>query len=304
MRVISEKFYPHKEVIVNSEGEKSLLKLRDLKLSLELKDKNIIQCASFQMIKDNKLENHACISTQAGCRFGCKFCTSGRNGFQRNLNEQEIYEELRILAGKSGMGKFDCIVFMGIGEPLDNYIEVISCVKRLIKDKKLYSGLRKIALATVGIPEIIDKLGKEKLSIDLWVSLHAADDIQRKEIMPVAHKYLLKELLRSAKKYSSRINEPIWINYMLFKGFNDTEKDIRSLVKILEGNEKYFNFVITEPNNNLKKFKKAKPNDLLKFKTRLVEKGLKNRIEIFVTRGKSISAGCGEFLFTPTNLQK
>jgi len=304
MRIIAQNKHRHNAIIFNSKREKSIVKLKDLKLSLELEDKSIIQCASFQIVKNNRLESHACISTQAGCRFGCRFCTSGRSGFQRNLSEYEIYKELEIIAEKSGVEKFDCIVFMGIGEPLDNYANVVGCIKKLIGRKRLYSGARRMALATIGFPNMLDKLKKEKLPIDLWISLHAADDAKRKEIMPVAHNYSIKKLLLSVKKYSSKIGKPIWVNYMLFKKFNDTDNDVKNLVKILRGNEKYFNFVITEPNNNLKRFKKAGLNDLLKFKARLKKEGLKNRIEIFVTRGKSISAGCGEFLFTPSNLKQ
>jgi len=300
MKILSQKKYQHNESIFNSSGKKSLLKLHDLKLSLELKDKNVIQCASFQEIKNNKVENHACVSTQAGCKFGCRFCSSGKNGFQRNLQEDEIFEELRILAKNWGTDKFDCVVFMGTGEPLDNYLEVISCVRRLIKNKEFYNGSRKISLATIGIPKMIEELSKEKLPVNLWISLHAADDRKRKEIMPIAHNYSIRVLLRAAKEYSKRVNKPVWLNYMLFKGFNDKISDVRNLANILKGNEKFFNLILTEPNNNLKKFKKGKLEDLLKFKSKLKTKDLKNRIEIFITRGKNVTAGCGEFMFTPT----
>ena len=125
---------------------------------------------------------------------------------------------------------------------------------RVLFQKEYYRHNGRISLATIGIPNMIDRLSKENLPIDLWISLHAVDDRKRKEIMPIAHKYALNDLLYTAKKYSKRVAKPVWLNYMLFRGFNDKTSDIKNLTKILKGNEKFFNLIITEPNNDLEKF--------------------------------------------------
>jgi 23S rRNA (adenine2503-C2)-methyltransferase len=193
---------------------------------------------------------------------------------------------------------------MGIGEPLDNYGEVIDCVKKLIKTKKLYSGLRKIALATIGNPIRLKKLAEENLPIDLWLSLHAPNDKKRKIIMPIANKYRLTETLKAAEYYYRKTGRFVWINYMLFLGFNNTNEDAKKIARLLKGKEDAFRFIITEPNNNLDKFYKACYDDLLEFENKLKRFGVKNKIVRFMTAGKDVGAGCGEFMFIPKNSNK
>jgi len=301
MKVINRKQYNYPQQKTKKWERETFQPLSDLKLRIELNDGNLIECAAFRMIMDRRVEEHACISTQVGCKFGCKFCTSGKNGFVRNLSNKEIEAEIKILCEEKVINKFDCIVFMGIGDPLDNYDEVVSCLKRLIKRKDLYSGLRRIALATVGIPALLNKLAKEKLPIDLWISLHAPDDKKRKEMMPVASSFSIFEILEVAEKYYKEIGIPVWINYMLFVGFNDSSHDALKIAKLLRGKKDIFNFIITEPNSDVDNFQKASYDDLLKFERRLRGYGVKNKIVRFMTAGKDVGAGCGEFIFIPKN---
>jgi len=301
MNVVRRKKYSYPSQKTDAWKKETFQPLSDLKLRLELDDGNMIECAAFHMIMDDRVEEHACISTQVGCKYGCRFCTSGKNGYLRNLSREEMKEELRILCGEANIERFDCIVFMGIGEPLDNYDEVINCIKELIEKNDLYSGKRSLALATVGIPEFLNKLSKENLLIDLWISLHAPDDNKRKRIMPIANRYSIAEVISSAEEYYRKVGRLIWLNYMLFLGFNDSDEDARKIADLLKDKEDIFKFIITEPNNNLDDFKKAGYRDLLEFESKLRKYGVKNEIVRFMTAGKDVGAGCGEFMFIPKN---
>ncbi|WP_456324388.1 radical SAM protein [Desulfonauticus submarinus] len=299
MKITSKKKYNYSKQKTGEWKKETFQPLTDLKLSLELDDGNIIECAAFHMIMGGRVEEHACISTQVGCKYGCKFCMSGKNGYLRNLSKEEMKDELKILCQEEGIKKFDCIVFMGIGEPLDNYDEVVTCIKELIKKKDLYSGIRRIALATVGIPNLLDKLAKEKLPIDLWISLHASDNEKRKRIMPIANKYSFSEIIKSAENYYKKVGRFVWLNYMLFLGFNNFNEDAKKIAGLLKDKKDVFKFILTEPNNNMDNFKKADYNDLLEFENKLRKHGVENEIVRFMTAGKDVGAGCGEFIFIP-----
>ncbi|KKP71400.1 MAG: putative dual-specificity RNA methyltransferase RlmN [Candidatus Moranbacteria bacterium GW2011_GWE2_35_2-] len=299
MKVINRKKYSYPRQKTDKWKKETFQPLSDLKLRLKLDDGNMIESAAFHMIMDGRMEEHACISTQVGCKYGCKFCTSGKNGYLRNLSKKEMKDELRVLAKEEKTEKFDCIVFMGIGEPLDNYDEVVNCMRELIEKKDLYSGIRRIALATVGIPDSLNKLAEEKLPIDLWVSLHASDDEKRKKIMPAANKYSISEIIKSAEDYYKKTGRFIWLNYMLFLGFNNLNEDVKKLANLLKDKKEIFKLILTEPNNDIDNYQKAGYGDLLEFEDKLRNNGVENEIVRFMTAGKDVGAGCGEFVFIP-----
>lgn len=304
MEVIDKKEYSYSSQKTRKWKKETFQPLFDLKLGIKLDDGNIIECAAFRMIMDNRVEEHACVSTQVGCKFGCKFCTSGKNGFLRNLSRKEMKSELKILCREGNIEKFDCIVFMGIGEPLDNYIEVISFIKELIKKKDLYSGARRIALATIGIPKLLSKLAREKLPIDIWISLHAPFDEKRKKIMPIASRYLVSEIIKAAEDYYRKVGRFIWINYILFLNFNNTDEDAKKISEIFKEKKDVFKLILTEPNNNMDNFQKADYDDLLEFENKLRKYGVENEIVRFMTAGKNVGASCGEFMFIPSEETK
>ena len=298
MKVINKKEYNYPVKKSNKWRNETFQPLSDLKLRVKLKDNNVIECAAFHMIMDGRVENHACVSTQVGCKYGCKFCTSGENGYLRNLSKKEMRGELKALCQARNIKKFDCIVFMGIGEPLDNYKEVVPCIEELMSKKDLYSGIRRIALATVGVPNLLSRLAKESLDIDIWISLHSVSDVKRKKIMPIAHKYSVLQVVKAAESYVKKVGRFVWLNYMVFLEFNNTNEDAKEMAKLLKGKEDLFKIIITEPNNNIDNFKKAEYRDLVEFEDKLKRYGVKNEIVKFMTAGKDVDAGCGEFVFT------
>jgi len=298
MKVINKKEYNYPVKKSNKWRNETFQPLSDLKLRVKLKDNNVIECAAFHMIMDGRVENHACVSTQVGCKYGCKFCTSGENGYLRNLSKKEMRGELKALCQARNIKKFDCIVFMGIGEPLDNYKEVVPCIEELMSKKDLYSGIRRIALATVGVPNLLSRLAKESLDIDIWISLHSVSDVKRKKIMPIAHKYSVLQVVKAAESYVKKVGRFVWLNYMVFLEFNNTNEDAKEMAKLLKGKEDLFKIIITEPINDIDNFKKAEYRDLVEFEDKLKRYGVKNEIVKFMTAGKDVDAGCGEFVFT------
>lgn len=299
MEVIKQQLYKYPIRERNKWDKDDFQPLSDYKVSIRLDDGNIIECAGFKMLIKNKIDNHACISSQAGCKFGCKFCSSGKNGYARNLSRIEMLGEVKILLDKLAIKKFDRIIFMGIGEPLDNADEIIKTVKLLSRKNNYYNGVRKMALATVGIPNHLKKLAQYKLPVDVWISLHAADDKKRNELMPVNKASSVSKTVSAALYYSKTVNRPVCINYMVFKGFNDGIVDANNLSKLLNGTEKNFILLITRPNSDYKQYKKASYKDLLSFEKKLINAGIKNEINRFLTAGVAIKAGCGEFIFIP-----
>ena len=267
---------------------------RDIKIAVKLDDGNVIECAVFQVKKDGELENHACISTQVGCRYNCSFCTSGKNGFVRNMTAREIINQLKLLFKE--VGRLDCVLFMGVGEPLDNYSSVITAIKKIIKDKKYYTAKRHIYIATNGgkIRQItlLSKLG---LPLELWISLHAPDDQKRSSIMPINKTVNIKKILETAKRYARTTNTTVLMNYLLYKDFNNSLADAKKLANIFNNTEDVFHINLTEPNCDLPEYQRATARDIAVFKKKLYGLGVKNQINHFLTAGKNIKAGCGEF---------
>lgn len=272
--------------------------LVDYKFKFLLSDGNAIEAGVFELLVNGAKEVHACVSTQAGCKFGCAMCTSGQNGFVRNLMKEEILAQINLLSDVANVQTFDHIVFMGIGEPLDNYDNFVGGVTDLVSGNIAYAG--KLSFATVGLPQKLLRLLQEPIPAFrmLWISLHAPTDEKRVQIMPVDKAFSVQKILDAAKKFANRASTEVWINYMLFRGFNDSVDDAKSLADLLLGTEGIFSVMITEPNNDLPQYQGADVSDLKRFEGYLKEAGMKNRIARFIAAGKQVNAGCGEFIFT------
>ncbi len=175
-----------------------------------------------------------CVSTQVGCAFRCAFCASGLNGFRRNLSAGEIVQQA--LGVQRGTGKrVTNIVFMGMGEPLANYDNVLKGIRILNDPEGLHLGARKITISTVGLVPMIERLSKEGLQVELSISLHAPNDELRGRIMPVNRKYPLSELMKAARDYAKATKRLITFEYILIDQVNDAPEQARELAKLLKG---------------------------------------------------------------------
>jgi len=281
--------------IVKRVPEESFAPIKDLKVAITLTDGNVIEAAVYTVLKNEVMERHLCLSTQVGCKFGCKFCMSGANGFYRNLTVDEMIKEIMLLAKEENIDKFDDIMFMGIGEPLDNYDNVVSCM-RLINDLTLSN---KISLATVGLPDELHRLAETDLTMQLWVSLHAADDDKRRKIIPLGNKHTIASICDEAAHFAKRKDTVVLLNYMLFAGFNDSNNDLQNIANIVNNRCNFLGIMITEPNKDLENFRKASYKECFNFANNLRKCNTSLNVRVFVSKGRDVRAGCGEFAFSP-----
>ena len=234
--------------------------------------------------------NTMCISTQVGCRMGCTFCASTKAGLVRSLAPSEML--LQILECQSDLGeRVSNIVLMGMGEPLDNYENVIKFLKLVNHENGLNIGLRHISLSTCGLVDKIDKLAEEGLPVTLSVSLHAPNDEKRKRTMPIAKRYSISELLDSCKRYIQKTGRRISFEYALISGENDLKEDAHELGRLLSGILCHVNLIPVNPikENN---YRRSEKNDIKVF-TETLET---YKINVTVRRhlGADINASCGQ----------
>ncbi|SHJ43663.1 23S rRNA m(2)A-2503 methyltransferase [Hathewaya proteolytica DSM 3090] len=256
------------------------------KYLLIYEDGNIIESVVMKYVYGYSI----CISTQIGCRMGCKFCASTIDGRVRDLTAGELIGE--ILAVQKDLGqRISNIVLMGSGEPLDNYENVIKFIKMVNEKYSLNIGQRHITLSTCGIVPKIYDLAREGLQITLAISLHAPNDIIRKQSMPVANSYSIDELIKSCQFYIDKTNRRVTFEYALIKGLNDSPSCAEELSKMLKGLLCHVNLI---PINEVKEreYIKADKEIINEFKSIL----LKNGIEATLRRemGGDINAACGQ----------
>ena len=231
-----------------------------------------------------------CVSSQIGCKMGCKFCASTGIPFVRNLTAGEIVEQ--ILAVEQDINdKISNIVFMGIGEPLDNYDNVIKAIKILNNPKGLNIGTRHISVSTSGLVPRIYDLANEKIQCTLSISLHATNDEKRSSMMPVNNRYNIEELMKACKDYIKITNKRISFEYALAKDNNDNLEDAKQLVKLLKGMLGHVNLI---PINKIEngKFTKSTNENILKFRDYLNENGIVATVRREL--GSDIDAACGQ----------
>ena len=212
------------------------------KLLLELHDHEYIEAVLIPAEKRRTV----CVSSQVGCKFGCSFCASGKHGFQRNLAVGEIIEEV-LYACKIYGDKPSHIVFMGVGEPFDNYDQVLKAVRIINDHDGLDIGARRITISTCGVVPGIQALAKEGRQIELSVSLHATNDTLRSELMPVNQRYPVGMLMKACKQYAETTKRIITFEYTLIKGINDSEQDANALIQLLHNIPSRVNFLLLNP---------------------------------------------------------
>ena len=231
-----------------------------------------------------------CVSSQIGCKMGCKFCASTGIKFIRSLTAGEIVEQI-IAVEQDINDKISNVVFMGIGEPLDNYDNVIKAIKILNNQKGLNIGARHISVSTSGIVPRIYDLANENIQCTLSISLHATTDEKRSSMMPINNRYNIKELIKACKDYIKITNKRISFEYALAKDNNDNLDDAKRLVKLLKGMLCHVNLI---PINKIEngKFSKSTNENILKFRDFLNENGIVATIRREL--GSDIDAACGQ----------
>jgi 23S rRNA (adenine2503-C2)-methyltransferase len=272
------------------------LKLADLQKSsdgtakflFELSDKNLVEAVNIPMASYST----GCISSQAGCKYGCNFCASGAKGFKRNLTCGEILDEVLYLKNSAVAHPLTHIVFMGTGEPLDNYENVLKSIRIINSPEAFHIGARKITISTCGIIPGIKKLQEEDLQIELSISLHAAVDKLRSQLMPVNNKYPLAELIKCCQEYTAKTNRQITFEYILIKGVNADLAAAQDLVKLLKAVR--LAKVNLIPANFIPELKIAPPDkaQVDAFKEYLFNGGL--NVTLRRERGQDIDAACGQ----------
>lgn len=234
-----------------------------------------------------------CLSSQAGCALACSFCATGQTGFTRDLSAEEIVQQFifwaRFLQAEAKDEKIHNVVFMGMGEPFLNYDQFIKAVKILNDPEKFNLGSRRMSVSTAGIVEGIKKLGSEKLQINLAISLHAAVDSLREQLMPIAKKYSIASVLKAVDEYIRKTSRRVMFEYVMIKNVNDDLDDAVALAQIMKKSLYLVNLI---PYNPTGKFQASSPARIQAFKEKLESLGV--AVTQRHSRGQGVAAACGQ----------
>jgi 23S rRNA (adenine2503-C2)-methyltransferase len=279
---LDEKFSLHNFNIIKKLESKDGTK----KYLFDILDGNAIE----SVLMKYKYGYSICVSSQVGCKMGCKFCASTGIPFSRSLEAGEIVEQILAVQREENI-RISNIVFMGIGEPLDNYENVIKAINIINDPKGLNIGTRHISISTSGLVPNIYRLAKENIQCTLSVSLHSSNNQKRSEMMPVNNMYPIEELMEACREYIKITNKRISFEYALAKDSNDNLDDAKELAKLLKGMLCHVNLIpINKIDNG--KYTKSTNDNIIKFRDYLNEKGIVATIRREL--GSDIDAACGQ----------
>ena len=256
------------------------------KYLFELTDGNYIEA----VLMRHDYGNSVCVSSQVGCNMGCKFCESGRLKKVRNLSAYEIVEQILLIQDDIGE-RIDSVVIMGIGEPFDNYDNIMNFIRIINNPFGINIGARHITVSTCGLIPKIEKFMNEELQVNLAISLHASNDNIRNQIMPVNKVYSIDDLIDVLKKYIAKTNRRVTIEYVMLNNVNDYDYNAEELSKLLRGMNIYVNLIPYNETSHIE-FKKSSKERIMKFYDILK----KNKINVTIRRefGGNIDAACGQ----------
>ncbi|MCK5111440.1 MAG: 23S rRNA (adenine(2503)-C(2))-methyltransferase RlmN [Arcobacteraceae bacterium] len=234
-----------------------------------------------------------CISSQVGCKVGCTFCLTAKGGFTRDLTAGEIVAQVMYLKKENNIpeNKSVNIVYMGMGEPLDNYDNLIQGIKIIAQEDGLSISTRRQTISTSGISSKIEKLGKENLGVQLAISLHAVDDELRSELIPMNKAYNIQSIIDAVKKFPIDVRKKVMFEYLVIKDKNDDIKSADKLVKLLNGINSKVNLIYFNPYEGTP-YQRPSRNNMIKFQDYLNGKGVLCTIR--ESKGLDISAACGQ----------
>ena len=236
----------------------------------------------------------ACVSSQVGCSLDCKFCATARLKRMRNLNPDEIYDQVAAIDKQSRLyynKKLTNIVFMGMGEPLMNYNNVLKAIDKITSDEGLGMSPKRIVVSTSGIPKMIKKMAEDEVKFNLAVSLHSAIDEVRSQIMPFNETFPLKDLREALQFWYAKTKRRITYEYVVWEGINDTTKDILALIEFCKFAPSKVNLIEYNPIDD-GVFQQAKAEVIEKYVSMLEAKNI--TVTVRRSRGKDIDAACGQ----------
>lgn len=256
------------------------------KYLFELEDHNKIEA----VLMNHDYGKSLCVSTEVGCNMGCKFCESGRLKKVRNLETNEMVEQILKIEELEQI-RISHVVLMGIGEPFDNYDNVIDFIDIINEGKGIDIGARHITISTCGIVPKIEKFMEHGKQVNLAISLHAPSDDLRSKLMPINKAYPLKELIQVLKKYVETTNRRVTFEYILLKGINDTPENALELSNLVKNLNCYINLIPYNETSHIE-FKRAEKEAILKFYDILKQ----NHVNVTIRRefGTKVMAACGQ----------
>ena len=256
------------------------------KYLFKLPDGNIIESVFMRY----KHGNSVCISSQVGCRMGCRFCASTLDGLLRNLSPSEMLDQIYKISRSTGE-RVSNIVLMGAGEPMDNFDNVLKFIEIINSEQGLNISQRNITVSSCGLVPKIKELADKKLQITLALSLHAADDETRKSLMPIANKYSIKEVLDACRYYFDTTKRRVSFEYGLVAGVNDTKEEALKLSRLIKNMQAHVNLI---PINPIKErdYKEPTHKNVLTFKQILEKSGIQATVRREM--GRDIDGACGQ----------
>ena len=256
------------------------------KFLFELSDGNVVESVWMQY----KHGNSVCISSQVGCRMGCRFCASTLDGLERNLTPSEMLDQIYAIT-RLTQERVSNVVVMGSGEPMDNYDNIVKFIELLTDEHGLHISQRNLTVSTCGLVPRMRQLADLKLQITLALSLHASSQEKRKELMPVANSYELSEVLDACRYYFDKTGRRITFEYSLVGGVNDTDEDAERLVKLVSGMNCHINLIPVNPIKE-RDYVQSDHEEILKFKNKLEKNGI--NVTIRREMGRDIDGACGQ----------
>ena len=256
------------------------------KYLLQLADGNVVESVWMKY----KHGNSVCISSQVGCRMGCRFCASTLDGLERNLLPSEMLEQIYTISRHTGE-RVSNVVVMGSGEPMDNYDNLLQFLRLLTDENGLHISARNVTVSTCGLVPNMKRLAEEQLQITLALSLHATTDDKRKKLMPIANRYSIEELMEACRYYFEQTGRRITFEYSLVGGVNDTKEDAQELIALAAPLNCHVNLIPVNPIKE-RDFVQSDMSHIQAFKNRLE----KNKINVTIRRemGRDIDGACGQ----------
>lgn len=279
---------------MQAEGDLTVAKQINVQISSDKTRKYLFALADGALVESVWMEysygSSVCISSQVGCRMGCRFCASTLDGLDRNLTPAEMLDQIYSISLDTGR-RVSHIVVMGTGEPLDNFDNIVSFIKIITSEKGVNLGRRNITLSTCGIVPRIYDLANEDLGITLALSLHAADDAKRRDIMPIANKYSIAEIMDAVQYYFDKTGRRITFEYALAEGVNDMDEDVTKLSALAARVGAHVNLIPINPVTE-RKYNPTPHKRVTVFKNKLEKQGI--NVTIRRELGQDIDGACGQ----------